>query len=457
MEENDKRINNLLINCLENGKSGELDYNQGASKDLVRSETMKIKKRTAMMISFALGTLLLATSALADINSKSGYDQLKDALKLTAGNCSNKFTSFTMDLSIEVKDNGKTVSAEDSVQKYDMSKKSSESISSTEQYGRKSSTYRYNDPTTAIYHNTGDGQDDVYHVVQFSGSTKTPLFDDPFKHNKTEDLEKIADALVGSLKDYVVVKDNPDGSRELSGTLTEVQIPPLVNALASFEVKQMYRPDPNPNQAPPLIKDIYVKEVKGTAEIDKAGVMESILGTAVLSGKDEKGQVHELTLQLLGKLTGINSTKVTKPDLTGKKVTKEYSAGQQTTPGISNPQKFIGTFKNNILIEKDGKYVKIGERIIDITQIDNKTVSGRYHEEYKPGFEQYAADKKDFKFTAKFNGNQPNKDPQGADFTVPGSNIQCSLHFDEGLGEIYFMINNKMENSFNSQFNMEIK
>ena len=40
-------------------------------------EWMKFKKKTVMLVSFALGTLLVATTALADIANKSGYDQFE--------------------------------------------------------------------------------------------------------------------------------------------------------------------------------------------------------------------------------------------------------------------------------------------------------------------------------------------------------------------------------------------
>src|SRR5665648_1192041 len=90
---------------------------------------MKFKKKTAMLVSFTLGTLLVATTALADIANKSGYDQLKDALKVTAQQSSEKFDSYTMDFSMVMKDNGKAVTSQNSIQKYDRSKSATENLS----------------------------------------------------------------------------------------------------------------------------------------------------------------------------------------------------------------------------------------------------------------------------------------------------------------------------------------
>ncbi|MDA8443327.1 MAG: hypothetical protein M0Z55_13290 [Peptococcaceae bacterium] len=411
---------------------------------------MKIQKKTAMLLSFALGTLLLAGTAIADISSQSGYGQLKDSLKLTAAKCSDSYNSFTMDFSTAVTDNGKTVTSSDSVQKYDRAKNAVESVNTSENNGQKSRFYSYMDASTTISQNPSD---DIYYVNQYSEPTKRAFFTRPLKSSNCEDIEKTADAVVGWPKDYVVVKDNADGSKELSGTLTEVQIPPLVNAVASLQVKQLFS---NPNQTTHITKDIYVKEIKGTALINKDGVLESILGTGILSGKDAQGQVHELTFELLGKLTGINSTAVTKPDLTGKKVVQQVISKPNSGPGISDPQKFVGTFKNDIVSQKDGEFVKAGERIIDITHMDGKTVAGSYHEEYAAGFAANQKPPQDFKFTATLNKG-PNQDPQGAEFTVPGTNTKGNIHFDEALGQVYFNINGPSSQAFNSVFNKVFK
>ncbi len=398
---------------------------------------MKLKKKTALLASFALGTLLVATTALADIVNKSGYEQLKDAVKVTAENCSEKFNSFTVDISIALKDNGKILTSQNEVEKYDRIKGISEHTSNSESvYSGKQYSYSYSDKNSSIWLGPDN---DTYSVTEFTQARNLTKFNNPFKEERAEDVEKIADAVVGNLKDHVVVKENPDGSKELTGSLTEVQIPSLVNAVASFQMKQEF----NGRRAgiPYLTQDIFVKEINGKALVNKDGVIESILGTAVLTGKDDKGQIHDLSLEILVKVTDINSTSVSKPDLTGKKVIKEVAAKEtKFGPEISNPQKFVGKFKNDILTEKDGKFVKVGERIIEITSIDNRTVAGNYHEEYKQGYEQYANSKREFKFNAKFD-----KDPRNAQFestNESGGKLRGSIYIDEHLGKVNFHLNN---------------
>ena len=404
-----------------------------------------------MLVSFTLGTLLVATTALADIANKSGYDQLKDALKLTAEQSSDKFASYTMDYSMAVKDNGKTVMSENKINKYDRSKGTSENSSSgLSMNGTKISYQNYMDKTTHIH----SEDDTTYNVTEFTKERKQEAFPNPFKQDHADDIEKIADAVVGSLKDHVVVTVNLDGSKGLTGSLTDMQIPSLVNAVASFQLKQQFgnRFQDQDNNMPRLTKDVFVKDVKGIGKMNKDGVMESILGTAVLSGKDDKGTVHDITIEVLAKLSGINATTVTKPDLTGKTVVKNVDNNEGPDSEMSNPEKFVGKFSNDIVIEKDKKFVKVGQRFIDITQFDNKTVAGRYYEVYKPEFEEY--DKNKFNF--KFEGKKPEKkNYSGFDLTTE-SGSKGNIYL-ERQGKIHFNMNVQSDNSmFDPLFNPDL-
>ncbi|MCO1602867.1 hypothetical protein [Desulfosporosinus nitroreducens] len=406
---------------------------------------MKFKKKSVMLVSFTVGTLLLATTALADIASKSGYDELKGAIKLTTEQASEKFDSFTLDYSMALKDNGKTLESSNETLKVDRTKDASENISSgLSLNGDKRSSQSYSDKTTMIRVSENDP---TYYVTEFTKERKDDPFTNPFKEDEAADVEKIVDAIVGSLKDHVVVTENTDGSKAITGSLTEVQIPSLVNAVASFQLKQEFNnqnSNQNNSKMPRLTKDVFVKEVKGSAKVNADGVMESILGTAVLSGKDEQGTVHDISLEALVKVTGINTTTVTKPDLTGKKVVKDIA--RYGDAEMSNPEKFVGKFKNDIIIEKDSKFVKVGERFVDITQIDGKSVEGRYYSEFKPGFEEYATSLSSFKFEAKFEQEQKTS----ANFegtNDSGDKVRGHIYLSEYEGQVNFNIDN-----FNGSF-----
>ncbi|GAB6154961.1 hypothetical protein JCM17380_37120 [Desulfosporosinus burensis] len=397
---------------------------------------MKFKKKTTMLVSFTVGTLLLATTALADIASKSGYDEFKDALKVTAEQSSEKFDSFTMDFSMAMNDNGKTLISANETTKFDRTKGASESKSANvDLNGYNNTSQTYSDKTTVIRVSESDP---TYYVTEYTKEREDTTFKNPFKEDSANDIEKIADAIVGSLKDHVIVTENSDGSKGLAGKLTEVQIPSLVNAVASFQLKQEF--NGNQNKVPHLTKDVFVKEVNGTAKVNKDGVMESILGTVVLSGKDDQGTEHNITIEALAKVTDINSTTVTKPDLTGKVVVRNIARDYEESE-IINPEKFVGKFKNDILIEKNGKFAKIGERFVDITHMDNKSVMGRYYEEYKPGFEEYSTNNRNINFSAQFE-----KDQRGnGNFeytTESGGKGQGNIFISDYQGKVNFNLHN---------------
>ena len=410
---------------------------------------MKLRKKTAMVVSFAVGSLMFATTAFAEVASKSGYEQLKDAFKYTSESFSTKLSSYTIDISFVMKDNDTIVSSNSQLQKYDVTKGAKENTStSIDGTNIKTENYNYSDKNSNITHNSAQ---DTYYVYEFTSPQEAQLFTDPFKSNQAADLEKIADALIGNLKDYVVVSPNPDGSKELSGSLSKAQIPVLINALVSLQFKNSYNMPygattrlvaaPNSNDKlgvineaiPTITKDVFVKEVKGKLIMNKDGLIESILGTGVLSGIDKYDKVHKLSFEILVKLTNINSTIVNKPDLSGKTVEKTIQDNMKDGT-ISNPEKFIGKYKNDIIIEKNGKFEKIGERFIDITHIDDKNIAGRYHEEYKVGYDEYSASKKDFTFDA---ANE--KGPLNATFdytNASGKTSKGTINIDPSSAQI---------------------
>lgn len=404
---------------------------------------MKLKKNSAIIISFAVGTVLFASTALAEIAAKSGYDQFKDAAKITAENFTEKLSSYTTDISFVLKDNETIISSQDWTGKYDVSKQAQETTSINFDGNNKSENYSYMDKKSSIFY---DRNQDTYYVNEFTNENEVKIFSNPFKEKSAGDIERIADALVGDLKDYVVVTQNTDGSKELSGSLSEAQIPALINAVVSFQFKSQFsNGQPNGSMIPAISKDIFIKEIKGKVVIDKDGLIQSILGTGILSGKDEAGKEHNLTFELLAKVNNINSTVVNKPDLSGKNV---QTSTQENNNKLSNPSMFIGKYKNDIVIEKDGKFVKVGERTVEIKTIDDKNITGTYSEEYKEGYESNASNAKVFEFNAKYS------DPYNAAFnstTSSGKTVEGNMSVPPYSSDIYFNINEamsgKMQNS----------
>ncbi|WP_446897177.1 hypothetical protein ACSVC9_09110 [Clostridium sp. LBM24168] len=407
---------------------------------------MKLGKKTAIAISFTVGILMFATTAFAEVKSKSGYDQLKDSLKYTAKACTGELSSYTVDMSFVIKDGTNTVYSSNNLSKFDISNKSKEESTATYNGSKKNDSYYYIDKKSTIVKEPNSLS---YYVTNFSDNTKWDI-KNPFEEDRASDIEKIADAIVGNLKDSVAVSVKQDGSKEISGSLNNTQIPSLINALVSFQFKNSFEGNNDNIKIPKLTDNIFVKNVKGNAVVDKNGLIKTVLGSGVISGTDKNGQNHNLTFEILVKIVDINSTKVKKPDLSGKKTIVQ--TGQSSPEKFSNPEKYIGKYNQDIVIEKDGKFVKIGEGTVTIEKINSNTVSGTYEAKYIKGYED-----KNEKF--KFSGS-PDKQNSGPDFNANitadiGSKetAKGSLYLNSTNANISFYIDGSGPMSSDSQYN----
>jgi hypothetical protein len=394
---------------------------------------MKINKKSKIIISLALGSVMFTTTAIAQVISKSGYDQLKDSVKYTAESCSTNLSSYTIDTLFVIKDNGTVITSQGSLDKVDVSNQTKENITTSIEGGVKKDGYFYSDKSGYI---TRNSDQDIYYATEYTSPREIVAPTNPFKEKGASDMEKIADAIVGSLKDAVVVTESSDGSKTLSGSLSESQIPALINAVVSLQSKTEFSNGyNNQNPMPKITKDVFVKEIKGNMVTTKEGLIQSVLGSGVIVGTDENDKEHNLSFEVLAKITNVNLTKVNKPDLSGKKVEKNV---ERDYSKLSNPEKYIGKYKTDMILEKDGKFEKVGESILDITAMDSNGVSGRYYEEYAAGYEEYAKNKKDFKFDTKFE-----KDQFNGQFSVSSDSkntIKGNISIDQGSPNIYFNI-----------------
>lgn len=412
---------------------------------------MMKNKKTIMALSFGIGAVLLATTAFADIAIKTGYDQVKDSLKYTANALTKEVKSYTLSGTASIKDNDKVIGSASNIAKYDIVNQAEETISVDDRMNgqkEKETYYIYQDSKEMITNYSSSS--DTFFITEKSKSNEyrhssflTSFFnEDPV----AVDVEKIVDAVVGNLKDYVVATENPDGSKEFYGSLSEAQIPSLVNAVASFGFKQQFSQaynQSNPRGLPQLAQDIFVKNANGNITVNTDGIIDGVLASATLTGKDKDGTFHDVTFEILIKVTDINSTTVTKPDLTDKKVEK------MATPNIDggNIESFVGKYKNDIVLLKDDQFIKIGERVLEISQVKDKTISGIYSEVYGPEFADdytpttitFTADMKD-----PYSGILSGTDQEGKE-------VKGNLHPDYQNGNIHFYPNS-FKNYFNGTF-----
>lgn len=365
---------------------------------------MKRSKRKWTILAFSVGACLFVSTAFADALLGSGYDRFKDSVKHTAEQMETGLDNYTAETLFTLKDNGRTIAQTSTSEKMDNVRRVSENVSVT-QYanGESSEFYSYNDEKQSVWKS---GSDNKYYVTERGdeGRPNHYLFNNPFKEPGAREMEKIVDALVGNLKEYVQAEERPEGGKAYSGSLTETQVPALVNAVSSFAMKQMIRDqrrygDEN-LKLEEIESDIFIKKVTGTAIENANGILEHVEGNIVMSGKDKRGEERELAIQIVFHLTDIGSTKIQPPNLAKENVEKVLPYG-----GMG--EKHVGTYKNNIVIEKDGQFMKIGERTLTIESVDNGQVSGTFAETVNPGFEADYPDPLQFSFQYKQSGSTP--------------------------------------------------
>ncbi|MDD9270838.1 hypothetical protein ACFPES_27645 [Paenibacillus sp. GCM10023248] len=391
---------------------------------------MKLSKKGITVLSFTIGACLFVSTAFADTLLGSGYDRLKGSAKTTAAMMEKGLNNYTVEALYSLKDNGQVLMQASETQKMDTVNQLTETNRVTTTDGITTTNYSYADAKLTVRKN---GTDDKYYVSEHPANIKQrgPAdFDNPFNEKGAPEIEKIVDAVVGNLKDYVQVEEGANGSKVYSGSLSEAQVPAIANAVSSFGFKQML----NDGQSLPRIEnDIFVKKVVGSALENNAGYLENVTGDIILSGKDANGVQHDLTLNVVMKLSDVGNTKIVTPDLTGANVEKvSYSSGFSS--------KYVGTYKNNIIMEKDGKFVKIGERTIEITNVDGDKVTGKFTETVKPGYEKEYPDKDVFNFEYNLAASST--------FTytdAKGEQKNGMIH-PNGSGKIYFDMNLEVSN-----------
>ncbi|HSH35313.1 hypothetical protein, partial [Schnuerera sp.] len=341
---------------------------------------MKFSKKAATICAFVLGATILATAGFADIMLGSGYYSLKNSVKTTMGKLTSEVDNFSADATISLKIDGKVFAESISNGKFDIQNKAKESIDKNFKKGELRENYWYSDENQSIYKNFDDGSYDVFEKRKYNNETSR-IIENPFEEEQVKDAEKILDAFVGSLQDVIQVEEL-DGKKMYIGNLSETQIPSVVNAVSSFifkynildewSAKNLDVPRPKAN--------IYLTKATGKAIENEEGIIESGIFTASISAQDSKGIEHIYSLDFSIDIKDVNSTVVKAPNLDGQKVT--YSK-----EGYEFDSKYIGKYKNDIVIEEGNSFEKVGERFVEITSVENGNIEGKYYEIYNEGYE----------------------------------------------------------------------
>jgi len=391
-------------------------------------------KKVVMATSLVLGVMMLSIPTFAELNSKTGYDRLKDSVKATAEVLTNKANNYTSEISITVKDNDKVLFSSTSKSKIDNTKDAMETTESAKEFGAEKNRYYYRDNKNSV----SLGENNVYYVSEYANENDYHVSpSNPFYEENAADIEKIVDAALAGLKDNVTVIEK-DSGKDFSGTISENQVPALINTVSSYVFKTRFLGDmrrAEQNGLPQITNDIYIKSVSGKATANKQGILENLFATATLSGKEKNGTNHDLSVEILIEVSDVNKTAVNFPDLAGKKVEKNII---QNNPILTDVSSFVGKYKSDIVVRENGKFVKIGERNVTIAHGDSKTIEGRYYEVYLDGYSKNHSPI-EFTFSADFQQNQ--KGSAQFTFTNSAGKVENGhIYLNQNDGNINFYI-----------------
>lgn len=354
---------------------------------------MNFNKKSAMFGVFILGVLIFATSAFADIMLGSGYHSLKNSAKITAEKLTNEVDNFSVDVIMSLKVDGETLMESIDNTKFDIANQAQEINGTNLEKGEIRESYRYIDEEQSIYKNFEDGS---YNVIekQKSNNNDRKIFENPFEEERVTDAEKIMDAFVGSLEDIIQIEES-GGKKIYMGNISDTEVPPLVNAVSSFALKYSIINDYTAERLdiPYPKSNIYVIDASGKAIENGEGIIESGIFTSSISAEDSNGTEHVYTVEFSIDVKDINNTVVAAPNLDGQKVT-------YTKEGLEFDTKYIGKYKNDIVKMENNSFVKIGERIVEITSVDEEGMTGRYYEVYNEGYETDMV--RDFEFSSNY-------------------------------------------------------
>jgi len=269
------------------------------------------------------GTLLLGSVYSISANT-SGYDLYKSALKQT-----HTADSATVSMKLNVEDNQKSIISAESIFE-------SDSVNEVNAI----STRLSNETETSnmnMYKQDGnwfvmkDGLDTVY---------KMETSNSPHHTNTAElqdDVENLIDVMTKNLQQQITVAEEKNGNHLVELDLTGKEIPLTANALSTLMIKHAVMFQENNDQEssefhinatiPELDHDITVKQIKVTAQVNKENYVEEQTIKAVVTGKDQQGQSHELVLSMNIDVTDYNQTTVTPVDIPADKVI-EFDHGQ---------------------------------------------------------------------------------------------------------------------------------
>jgi hypothetical protein len=281
-----------------------------------------MKKGFVILGAVGISSVVMLTSGFAAMASTSGYSTYKDAIKAT-----RTLDSVALNGTLSLKDNGTALVNVTGNAKVNLANKTESGSAAIDSNGVKQTleVYRQNNQTI-----TKSSAADVYYEEQ--GRAEKNKSAKPETKQIPQEVENIIDSLVGNLQNNVNLNTLADGTKEVTVSLSNAQLPPVVNAVGSLVIKNaLDGKEAQKEQSkipgidlkslvPALTQNVKIEQIDVKADINAANFIQHQEATITVSGKDANGVDHQVVLQLNADLNGFNTTTPDTIDLAGKNV-----------------------------------------------------------------------------------------------------------------------------------------
>jgi hypothetical protein len=282
----------------------------------------RMKKGFVILGAIGISSVVMVTSGFAAMASTSGYTVYKDAIKAT-----QSLNSVALSGGITLKDNGTSLVNVTGSVKADLAKETQSGSATIDNSGKKQTVEIYKQSNQTI---TKSSNSDVYYQeLERQGKHKD---EKPESKQIPQEVENIIDSLVGNLQNSVTLDNKADGTKQVTLSLSNAQLPPVVNAVGSLLIKNALdekqghqKIDKVPGidfapSLPALTQNIRIDQIDIKADINASNFIQHQEAAITVSGKDAAGVSHQVVLQLNADLSGFNATTPDTIDLTGKNV-----------------------------------------------------------------------------------------------------------------------------------------
>lgn len=281
-----------------------------------------MKKGFVILGAIGISSVVMVTSGFAAMASTSGYSVYKDAIKATKG-----LDSVALSGSISLKDNGASLVNVTGSAKADLANETESGSATLDNNGKQQTIEVYRQSNQTI---TKSSASDVYYQEQ--ERVDKHKAEKPESKQIPQEVENIIDSLVGNLQNSVTLDNKADGTKDITLSLTNAQLPPVVNAVGSLLIKNaLNEKDSHKKQEeisgldfkptlPALTQNVRIDQIDIKANINQANFIQHQEASITISGLDASGASHQILLQLNADLTGFNTTTPDTIDLTGKNV-----------------------------------------------------------------------------------------------------------------------------------------